>query len=202
MLFVLFLLALTVFILLKSNEELSWADVRSFFSGCNAWYIAAAVGCMFVFLIAEAFSLKNIARKFGYKTKFVSALAYSSADAYYSALTPSATGGQPASAYYMVKDGFDGGATTFILVFNLLGYTAAIFVLGLAAFVISLFSSSGGWVFFEFGTLSKVLIIVGVVMQAFLIWLFLACLRHPGAVLKTGNALISLLAKLKLSKKP
>ena len=94
---------------------------------------------MFVFLIAEAFSLKNIARKFGYKTKFVSALAYSSADAYYSALTPSATGGQPASAYYMVKDGFDGGATTFILVFNLLGYTAAIFVLGLAAFVISLF---------------------------------------------------------------
>jgi len=201
-LFVLFLLALTVFILLKSNEELSWADVRSFFSGCNAWYIAAAVGCMFVFLIAEAFSLKNIARKFGYKTKFVSALAYSSADAYYSALTPSATGGQPASAYYMVKDGFDGGATTFILVFNLLGYTAAIFVLGLTAFVISLFSSSGGWVFFEFGTLSKVLIIVGVVMQAFLIWLFLACLRHPGAVLKTGNALISLLAKLKLSKKP
>lgn len=187
-LFVLFLLALTVFILLKSNEELSWADVRSFFSGCNAWYIAAAVGCMFVFLIAEAFSLKNIARKFGYKTKFVSALAYSSADAYYSALTPSATGGQPASAYYMVKDGFDGGATTFILVFNLLGYTAAIFVLGLTAFVISLFSSSGGWVFFEFGTLSKVLIIVGVVMQAFLIWLFLACLRHPGAVLKTGNA--------------
>ena len=75
-------------------------------------------------------------------------------------------------------------------------------MLGLTAFVISLFSSSGGWVFFEFGTLSKVLIIVGVVMQAFLIWLFLACLRHPGAVLKTGNALISLLAKLKLSKKP
>ena len=33
-LFVLLLLALTVFILLKSNEELSWADVRSFFSGC------------------------------------------------------------------------------------------------------------------------------------------------------------------------
>ena len=71
-LFVLFLLALTVFILLKSNEELSWADVRSFFSGCNAWYIAAAVGCMFVFLIAEAFSLKNIARKFGYAQAHVS----------------------------------------------------------------------------------------------------------------------------------
>lgn len=201
-LFVLVLLGLTVFILIKSNKELSWADVRAFFSNCNPAYIVLAVGGMLVFLLAEAWSLKNIAKKFGYKTKFVSAFAYSSADAYYSALTPSATGGQPASAYYMVKDGIDAGSTTFILVFNLLGYTAAIFVLGVAAFVISLFTSTGGWVFLDFSVLSKVFIIVGVVMQVFLIWLFMACLKHPGAVLKTGGALIALLAKLKFSKKP
>lgn len=200
--FVLALLGLTVFILLKSNKELSWNDVRAFFGGCKPVYIVLAVCCMPVFLLAEAFSLKNIAAKFGYKTKFVSAFAYSSADAYYSALTPSATGGQPASAYYMVKDGIDAGSTTFILVFNLLGYTAAIFVLGVAAFLISLFTSEGGWVFFSFGTLSKVFIVIGVAMQAFLIWLFVACLKHPGAVLKTGGALIKLLAKLRLSKKP
>lgn len=201
-LFVLVLLGLTVFILIKSNKELSWADVRAFFSNCNPAYIVLAVCGMLVFLLAEAWSLKNIAKKFGYKTKFVSAFAYSSADAYYSALTPSATGGQPASAYYMVKDGIDAGSTTFILVFNLLGYTAAIFVLGVAAFVISLFTSTGGWAFLDFSVLSKVFIIVGVVMQMFLIWLFVACLKHPGAVLKTGGALIALLAKLKFSKKP
>lgn len=201
-LFVLVLLGLTVFILIKSNKELSWADVRAFFSNCNPAYIVLAVCGMLVFLLAEAWSLKNIAKKFGYKTKFVSAFAYSSADAYYSALTPSATGGQPASAYYMVKDGIDAGSTTFILVFNLLGYTAAIFVLGVAAFVISLFTSTGGWAFLDFSVLSKVFIIVGVVMQVFLIWLFVACLKHPGAVLKTGGALIALLAKLKFSKKP
>lgn len=201
-LFVLVLLGLTVFILIKSNKELSWADVRAFFSSCNPAYIVLAVCGMLVFLLAEAWSLKNIAKKFGYKTKFVSAFAYSSADAYYSALTPSATGGQPASAYYMVKDGIDAGSTTFILVFNLLGYTAAIFVLGVAAFVISLFTSTGGWAFLDFSVLSKVFIIVGVVMQVFLIWLFVACLKHPGAVLKTGGALIVLLAKLKFSKKP
>ena len=192
----------TVFILIKSNKELSWADVRAFFSNCNPAYIVLAVCGMFVFLLAEAWSLKNIAKKFGYKTKFVSAFAYSSADAYYSALTPSATGGQPASAYYMVKDGIDAGSTTFILVFNLLGYTAAIFVLGVSAFVISLFTSTGGWAFLDFSVLSKVFIVVGVVMQVFLIWLFVACLKHPGAVLKTGGALIALLAKLKFSKKP
>ena len=165
--FVLALLGLTLFILVKSNKELSWNDVRAFFGGCKPVYIVLAVCCMPVFLLAEAFSLKNIAAKFGYKTKFVSAFAYSSADAYYSALTPSATGGQPASAYYMVKDGIDAGSTTFILVFNLLGYTAAIFVLGVAAFLISLFTSAGGWVFFSFGTLSKVFIVIGVAMQAF-----------------------------------
>lgn len=201
-LFVLALLGLTVFLLLKSNEELSWADVNAFFSGCNPWYIVAAAACMLIFLIAEGCSLKNISKQVGYKVRFVSSLAYSSADAYYSALTPSATGGQPASAYYMVRDGIDAGSTTFILVFNLLGYTAAVFVLGIAAFFISLFTSSGGWVFFKFSTLSKVFILFGVAAQAFLIWLFVACLRRPGAVKKTGNALISLLAKIRLSKKP
>lgn len=201
-LFVLALLGITVFVLLKSNDELSWADVKDFFANCNAWYILAAVAGMVLFLVAEALSLKNIARKFGYKTKFFSALAYSSADAYYSALTPSATGGQPASAYYMVKDGIDGGATTFTLLFNLLGYTAAIFVLGVSAFVVSLFTSTGSWVFFEFSLLSKIFIIVGVVMQVFLVWLFMACLSHPGAVLRVGNALIALLSKIKLTKKP
>ena len=84
--FVLALLGLTVFILLKSNKELSWNDVRAFFGGCKPVYIVLAVCCMPVFLLAEAFSLKNIAAKFGYKTKFVSAFAYSSADAYYSCL--------------------------------------------------------------------------------------------------------------------
>ena len=72
--FVLALLGLTVFILLKSNKELSWNDVRAFFGGCKHGYIVLAVCCMPVFLLAEAFSLKNIAAKFGYKTKFVSAL--------------------------------------------------------------------------------------------------------------------------------
>lgn len=201
-LFVLALLGLTVFLLLKSNEELSWADVNAFFSGCNPWYIVAAAACMLIFLIAEGCSLKNIAGRLGYKVKFVSSLAYSSADAYYSALTPSATGGQPASAYYMVRDGIDAGSTTFILVFNLLGYTAAIFVLGISAFLLSAFTSQGGWIFFEFSAFSKVFILFGVATQAFLIWLFIACLRRPCAVLKTGNALISLLAKIKLSKKP
>ncbi|MGN1051978.1 MAG: hypothetical protein ACI4SH_01150, partial [Candidatus Scatosoma sp.] len=87
-LFVLALLGLTVFLLLKSNEELSWADVNAFFSGCNPWYIVAAAACMLVFLIAEGCSLKNVSKQVGYKVKFVSSLAYSSADAYYSALTP------------------------------------------------------------------------------------------------------------------
>lgn len=201
-LFVLALLGLTVYLLLKSNEELSWADVKSFFSGCNPRYIVAAAACMLIFLIAEGCSLKNIAGRLGYKIKFGSSLAYSAADAYYSALTPSATGGQPASAYYMVRDGIDAGSTTFILVFNLLGYTAAIFVLGIVAFLVSAFTSQGGWIFFEFSAYSKIFILFGVATQAFLIWLFVACLRRPGAVMKAGNALISFLAKIKLTKKP
>ena len=66
----------------------------------------------------------------------VSAMAYSCADIYYSALTPSASGGQPASAYYMIKDGIDGGGTSFILIFNLIAYTFAIFVVAALGFIL------------------------------------------------------------------
>ena len=55
----------------------------------------------------------------GYKPKLYSSLAYSTADTYYSAITPSASGGQPASAYYMVKDEVSAGASGFSLIFNL-----------------------------------------------------------------------------------
>ncbi|MFR2128888.1 MAG: hypothetical protein ACLS4M_06675 [Eubacterium ventriosum] len=47
---------------------------------------------------------KVLCGTFGYKRPFRKCLVYSSSDIYFSAITPSATGGQPASAYFMMKD--------------------------------------------------------------------------------------------------
>lgn len=193
-LFLAVLIGITLFILFTSNRELNFENIKNFILRCKPWPIVAAFICMLLFVAFEGFSLHLISRSLGYKPGLFSSMAYSSADIYYSAITPSASGGQPASAYYMVKDGMDAGATTFTLVFNLIAYTAAIFVVGVLAFAFR------PTMFPRFGFFVKFLIVSGIVLQALLLVFFIACMRCHKAVLKAGNGLISLLARMKLVK--
>lgn len=193
-LFLALLVGITFAILITSNRELSFRNIKNFLLSCNPWLIAAAFVCMLLFIAFEGGSLLLITRRLGYKSGFLSSMAYSSADIYYSAITPSASGGQPASAYYMVKDGIDAGATTFALVFNLIAYTAAVLVISAAAFILR------PKMFSEFEPFVKFLVVAGLVVQTLLLAFFIACTRCHKAVLKCGNGLISLLARMKIVK--
>ena len=193
-LFLAVLIGVTLFILFTSNRELNFENIKDFILRCNPWLIVAAFVCMLLFIAFEGLSLHLISRRLGYKPKLFSSMVYSSADIYYSAITPSASGGQPASAYYMVKDGMDAGATTFTLVFNLIAYTAAILVIGVLAFIFR------PRMFPHFEFFVKFLIIAGIVLQTLLLGFFIACMWCHKAVLKAGNGLISLLARMKIVK--
>ena len=59
---------------------------------------------MFGFIFFEGEALREIVFHMGYPTKHKDAFVYSAADIYFSAITPSASGGQPASAFFMIKD--------------------------------------------------------------------------------------------------
>ena len=193
-LFLAVLIGVTLFILFTSNRELNFENIKDFILRCNPWLIVAAFVCMLLFIAFAGLSLHLISRRLGYKPKLFSSMVYSSADIYYSAITPSASGGQPASAYYMVKDGMDAGATTFTLVFNLIAYTAAILVIGVLAFIFR------PRMFPHFEFFVKFLIIAGIVLQTLLLGFFIACMWCHKAVLKAGNGLISLLARMKIVK--
>ena len=58
---------------------------------------------MFGFIFFEGEALREIVFHMGYPTKHRHAFVYSAADIYFSAITPSASGGQPASAFFMIK---------------------------------------------------------------------------------------------------
>ncbi|MBO5046130.1 MAG: flippase-like domain-containing protein [Clostridia bacterium] len=186
------LIALTLVILFTSNKELNFGDIFEFLQKSNVVYLLLAVACMLGYILFEGLSLHVICHTVGHKCKPVQSLVYATADVYYSAITPSAAGGQPASAYYMVKDGMSGGSATFTLVFNIIAYTAAIIVLGIAAFIIAP-GIFGGFEFFV-----KLLIILGLVVQALLLAFFIACMFCHQAVLKCGNGVITFLKKIKL----
>ena len=192
--FVIFLVAITLVVLLNSNKELNFKSLSTFFNECNYFYLIAAFGCMIGFVLFEALSIHIILKKLGSKPKVVSSIAYSTSDVYYSAITPSASGGQPASAYYMVRDGVSGGVAGFSLIFNLVGYTLAILIIGAGAFILR------GEMFFEFSTFSKVLIVFGVVAQIFLLAFFIGCMMWHEKVLSFSKFIVGFFNKIHIIK--
>lgn len=194
--FLLILIAVTLIVLFTATD-IRLHDIGVFLSQCNPWLIAAALAAMVLFILFEAISLHFILHGLGEKPRFHSSIVYSTADTYYSAITPSASGGQPASAIYMVKDGIAAGKASFSLVFNIAAYTFAVIVIGVVALAVrpGFFSMIDGW-------FPKLLVILGFVIQGLLFAFFIGCMFWGGAVRKVGNGIIGLLTKLHIVKKP
>lgn len=191
------LIAVTFIVLITSNRELNFENIAHFLKSCKPGWILAAIVAMVFSVVFEAFSLHFILRGLGSSPKLRQSLVYATADVYYSAITPSASGGQPASAYYMVKDGVGAGKASFALVFNLIAYTLAIILIGGVAFAVrpEIFGRLDNW-------FVKFLIILGFVVQSLLLSFFVACMFCGRAVLKLGNGIINLLVKIRLMKRP
>ena len=66
--------------------------------GAKPGWLAAAAGCMFLYIFSEAAAVATACRPFGPRIRMGRGLAYAASDIYFSAITPSATGGQPACA--------------------------------------------------------------------------------------------------------
>lgn len=167
-----------------------WTDIKEASTG---WLIPAAL-CMLGFIFFEGRSLVLILRTLGYPAKKRRGFLYAAADIYFSSITPSATGGQPASAYFMHKDGISGVAVTVSLILNLTMYTLAIFTLGL--FSIICFPG----VFLSFELPCKILILFGIAMMLLLTIFFIILLKKQSILLKVGKIIISILRKLHLKK--
>lgn len=191
------LVAITLTVLFLSYRELNFGTILDFLRSSNGWLIGAAFACMVAEIIFEGLSIHVIARRLGHKSKLRASLAYSTSDIYYSAITPSASGGQPASMFYMVRDGMSAGTAGFTLIFNLVAYTGAIIVIGIFALAVRpqmILGLGNG--------LTGTLIIVGFVVQFVLLGLLIMCMLWSSAVLKAGNGVISLLTKIKIVRKP
>lgn len=190
------LIGVTLLVVFLTND-IDIHDVGVFLSSCNPWYIVAAFGGLLGYILFEAVSLGIISRTVGYKPKVHSAIAYSTSDLYYSAITPSASGGQPASMFYMMRDGASGGTAGFVVLANLVGYTVATIIVGVVGVVMCpwMFGAIGHW-------LAKTLVIIGFVIQAILLAILLLCLFRARIILAIGKWGIAVLAKIRIFKHP
>ena len=187
--FTLCLSILTIFGLFH-NSGLSLSELWTNIKNSSPLWLIPAVLCMIGFIFFEGRSLVLILRTLGYPAKKRRGFLYASADIYFSSITPSATGGQPASAYFMYKDGVSAIEVTVSLILNLTMYTLALVTLGL--FTLIFFPG----IFLEFNTASKVMILIGIFVMILLAVFFIILLKKQSLVFKLGNIVISILHKL------
>lgn len=177
------LAVLTIKLVLNSSKALSVSEIIRLVAASDKAYIimAAAAGAMYVWF--EGVAIRSVLRNIGYPQNPIKGLIYSTADVYFSAVTPSATGGQPASAFFMIRDGIPAEVTAAVLLLNLTMYTVSVIVLGGVSVIIQPSA------FMEFGRFSRVLIAVGFVALTVLAFAFFL-------LLKKGNAITDPLSKL------
>ena len=153
-----------------------------FVSDIHLPFLIGAFICMIMNIGFKGISISALSRALGYRRSLPRNYAYASADIYFSAITPSATGGQPASAYYMVKDDIPISHTTAILSVNLFMYTDSLIALALITFILrpSLFFDLESWVV-------KVCIIVGLLVQLLLLSIYMLIMISEKAVIKIAT---------------
>ena len=124
MILFLLLMVLSIWAVVSRSGSYSPALLKETIRTSNPWWLIAAVIGMFCNVFFEGAALDVLVRALT-RTKDAPPLKshgilYSSADIYFSAITPSASGGQPASAFFMSRDGIPMAQSVVILVLNML----------------------------------------------------------------------------------
>lgn len=158
----------------------------------SPFWMALALLSMGGFVWFEVLSLRHLERFFGHGRSLRRNTVYSAADVFVSAITPSATGGQPASAYFMVKDGIPAAVVTMCLLLNIMLYTVSILLIGLLCFLLA------PHVFFAFSVPSRWLIAAGFLFQLLIVIGLFLLVSKEKIILRFAGGVMRLLHKLHL----
>lgn len=186
------LIGLTLYTVIGTNESFTIKGFARYVSAAKGQWIAAAFLCMLGFILFEAMAIRELSKAFGYRRRLRKCLIYSTSDIYFSAITPSATGGQPASALFMMRDKIPGAVTTIVLLLNLTLYTASIILIGVVCFI------TRPGMFLHFSILSKCMILAGFLVQFVLLSVFLLLVYKEKIIMKSADFFMRLLQKLHL----
>lgn len=186
---------MTVYAVVSQSREFSLSKFTDYVQGSSYGWLSAALMSMLGFIFFEAFALLVLCNAYGDRQRLSSGYIYSASDIYFSAITPSATGGQPASAYFMIKNGMNSMLVAALLVANLTMYTLAIIVIGTICLVFR-FNY-----FLQYGFVAQLLIVVGYISQIFLLIFFYMLLKKDRLLHNICNVCLKFLCKIRLVKR-
>lgn len=168
----LLLALLSIWAVVSQSKEMSLHDFGQLIAQCAPGWLILAFAAMFGYIFFEGLALWYMLRHAGYKRSIGQGLLYASADIYCAAITPSASGGQPVCAWFMLRDGIPMGFITAVLALYLVAHTFATLIIGLFTVIFN-FSS-----FLGLTILAKFLVILGYCAIIGLAVLFVALLSR------------------------
>lgn len=183
-------LALTFWYVLR-DENLSQV-VDSLQDARLVWVIPAVVSVV-AFILGESVIIYYLLRKLATKPNFAHCCLYSFVGFFYSAVTPSASGGQPMQVVCMRRDGISGAVSTVVLAIVTVTYKLVLVLMGVAVLVfrpegiVRYLDGVEGWMY------------LGLVLNVAFIILLLMAVFHPGTVRGGANLISRLLGRFRNS---
>lgn len=160
----------------------------------NFKWLALGIAFVFTYMLCDAKNIQILLRHQGTKISLWRALSYTLVGFYFSAVTPSSTGGQPMQIYYMAREKIGVGQSTLTLMFAQIMYHFSRLALGLFLLlfnfpVIANVVKSLKWVF-VYGFCVSLIIMIG-----------LSCLLFTqNVVRRAGTWFLRIGVKLKIIK--
>ena len=182
--------ALSIWAVTSQWKNFSLGAFVDYVSGADPRWIAGAVAAMLGFVFFEGCAIRSACCALHYNVPLRSHMRYAAADIYFSAITPSASGGQPACAFLMMRDGIPGIVSTAVLLLTLSMYALSILVIGLLS------AALRPSVLMSFSAPSLVLIGIGYIVQIALALFLFLLIRSESLLEKLSRQTIHLLAKL------
>lgn len=185
------LMGVTFYLLLRDrNITMVWASVMAAKKG----YILLAVASMLLYIFCGGWCIRVLLHGLGQSMSIWRCFKYSFVEFYFSALTPSSTGGQPMQLVYMKQDGYSISDSSVILLAVTALYKLAFLMLALIFFLIN-------WpMMAEKIFVMRYLFILGLVLNVALIFGLCCLLFSKRLVYFLSTTVLRLLGKLHLVK--
>lgn len=184
--------AISVWAVAAQSRSFSAAEFFSYISTASPVWLCSAVLSTLMFILFEGMALMVTCRILGHKIRFRHGYIYSASDIYFSSITPSASGGQPASAYFMIKDGMSGMTATAALLSNLCMYFVSLIVVSVVCFAVR------PDIFLAYSTAAKIIIACGAIVLLALTSFNVLLLVNDKLLYRICRGGINLLCKLRI----
>lgn len=193
------ILALVIIMLLTFSifmKGYSFHELLLALKDANYSYLLAGLGMMLFFIACEAVNIRLIMKVLGQPVTLQSCFIYSLIGFYFSSITPSASGGQPAQVYYMKQDKISISLSSLTIFYIVFVYQIAMILLGIAAFIFSFHTAI--W----FIAKLKYLFIIGAIINTGAILVFFLLMFSSKIMPGILSFLIKVGGKLTIIKKP